>query len=115
MPQKVQNVSVVLVRSVEFPLVFSVKNVATSGIRSEVGLHLLCKISNINEFYENALLEAPNFVKPHIFKNLAIPSEHSTGNHARICDLKLKAAEAKTRFHRLDLYVRYKQGFKNEK
>lgn len=51
LPQKVQNVSVVLVRSVEFPLVFSVKNVATSGIRSEVGLHLLCKISNINEFY----------------------------------------------------------------
>ena len=57
MPQKVQNVSVVLVRSVEFPLVFSVKNVATSGIRSEVGLHLLCKISNIKEFYENALLD----------------------------------------------------------
>ena len=57
MPQKVQNVSVVLVRSVEFPLVFSVKNVATSGIRSEVGLHLLCKISNINEFYKNALLD----------------------------------------------------------
>ena len=26
------------------------------------------------ESYENALLEAPNFVKPHIFKNLAIPS-----------------------------------------
>lgn len=67
------------------------------------------------ESYENALLEAPNFVKPHIFKNLAIPSEYSKGNHARICDLKLKAAEAKTRFHRLDLYVRYKQGFKNEK
>lgn len=57
LPQKVQNVSVVLVRSVEFPLVFSVKDVATSGIRSEVGLHLLCKISNINEFYENALLD----------------------------------------------------------
>ena len=57
LPQKVQNVSVVLVRSVEVPLVFSVKNVATSGIRSEVGLHLLCKISNINEFYENALLD----------------------------------------------------------
>lgn len=57
LPQNVQNVSIVLVRSVEFPLVFSIKDVATSGIRSEVGLHILCKISNINDFYTNALLD----------------------------------------------------------
>lgn len=67
------------------------------------------------ESYERHLLEAPNFVKPHIFKNLAIPSEYSKGNHAKISDLKLKAAEAKTKFHRPDLYVRYKQGLKDEK
>ena len=57
LPQNVQNVTVVLVRAVEFPLVFSIKDVATSGIRSEVGLHLLCKISNINEFYTKALFD----------------------------------------------------------
>ena len=57
LPQNVQNVTVVLVRAVEFPLVFSIKDVATSGIRSEVGLHLLCKISNINEFYAKVLLD----------------------------------------------------------
>ncbi len=57
LPPNVQNVSVVLVRSVEFPLVFDVKDVATAGIRSEVGLHVLCKISNINEFYANELLD----------------------------------------------------------
>ncbi|TLD82918.1 tRNA (guanosine(37)-N1)-methyltransferase TrmD [Helicobacter sp. MIT 11-5569] len=67
------------------------------------------------ESYEKHLLEAPNFVKPHKFKNLAVPSEYSKGNHAKISDLKLKAAEAKTKFHRYDLYVRYKQGFNNEK
>lgn len=67
------------------------------------------------ESYEDFLLEAPNFVKPHIFKNLSIPSEYSKGNHAKICDLKLKASEAKTRFHRLDLYWQYKQRLKNEK
>ncbi len=67
------------------------------------------------ESYEEFLLEAPNFVKPHNFKNLVIPSEYSKGNHAKIRDLKLKASEAKTRFHRLDLYIRYKQRFKDEK
>ncbi len=61
LPLNVQNVSVVLVRSVEFPLVFSIKDVTTSGIRSEIGLHILCKISNINDFYSNALLDK-NFV-----------------------------------------------------
>ncbi|MCQ2613070.1 MAG: zinc-ribbon domain-containing protein, partial [Treponemataceae bacterium] len=57
LPANVQNVSVVLVRSVEFPLVFDVKDVATAGIRSEVGLHVLCKISNINDFYTNELID----------------------------------------------------------
>lgn len=67
------------------------------------------------ESYEEFLLEAPNFVKPYNFKNLMIPSEYSKGNHAKISDLKLKASEAKTRFHRLDLYIRYKQRLKDEK
>ena len=67
------------------------------------------------ESYEEFLLEAPNFVKPYIFKNLSVPSEYSKGNHAKIHDLKLKASEAKTRFHRIDLYWQYKQRLKNEK
>ena len=50
-------ISVVLVRSTDFPLVFSVKDANTSGVRSEVGLHLLCKVANINEFYRNLLLD----------------------------------------------------------
>lgn len=50
-------ISAVLVRSTEFPLVFSVKDANTSGIRSEVGLHLLCRVEDVNEFYANLLLD----------------------------------------------------------
>lgn len=71
-PANVQNVSIVLVRSTEFPLVFAIKDVATSGIRSEVGLHLLCKISNINEFYANELLDKA-FVSFEAIKNKVEP------------------------------------------
>lgn len=50
-------ISAVLVRSTDFPLVFSVEDANTAGVRSEVGLHLLCKVANINEFYRNMLLD----------------------------------------------------------
>ena len=50
-------ISVVLVRSTEFPLVFNIKDASTSGIRSDVGLHVLCKVANINAFYQNLLLD----------------------------------------------------------
>lgn len=60
------------------------------------------------ESYENNLLEAPNFAKPYSFQNLSVPSDYSKGNHVRIRTLKLKASEAKTRYHRPDLYWHYK-------
>ncbi len=50
-------ISVVLVRSTEFPLVFMIKEANTAGIRSDVGLHILCKVANINEFYQKLLLD----------------------------------------------------------
>lgn len=50
-------ISVVIVRSVEFPLVFSVKDANTANLRTEVGLHILCKVTNINDFYQNLLLD----------------------------------------------------------
>lgn len=72
LPNNVQNVSVVLVRSTEFPLVFSVKDVATSGVRSEVGLHILCRVSNINDFYASMLLDK-TFVSFESVKNQLEP------------------------------------------
>lgn len=72
LPPNVQNLSVVLVRSTEFPQVFAIQNVGTAGIRSEVGLQMLCKISNINEFYTNALLDT-NFVSFESIRNTLLP------------------------------------------
>lgn len=50
-------IAVVLVRDTEIPLVFNVEGTNTAGIRSTVAVHLLCKVSNINEFYRNLLLD----------------------------------------------------------
>ncbi|MDD6055225.1 MAG: tRNA (guanosine(37)-N1)-methyltransferase TrmD [Helicobacter sp.] len=61
------------------------------------------------ESYENYLLEAPNFVKPYNFKGLKVPQVYSSGNHAKLTKLKQKAATAKTKFHRPDMYKAYKQ------
>jgi len=50
-------VTVVLIRSVQFPLAFEFKAAATANMRSDVGLHVLCKIVNVNEFYTGQLLD----------------------------------------------------------
>ena len=50
-------ISVVLMRDAEFPLIFIEKDIPTAGIRSEVALHAMAKISNILEFYRNQLLD----------------------------------------------------------
>ena len=54
-------VSVVLVRSTEFPLVFDVKDAPTAGIRSEIGLHVVCRVDDINGFF-GAMLADRRFV-----------------------------------------------------
>ncbi len=46
------------------------------------------------------LLEAPSFTKPIEFKGLRIPSELSKGNHAKICNLKIKLSKYKTKYFR---------------
>ena len=51
-------ICIVLVRSTEFPLVFNYKDVNTANIRSDIGLQLLCKVTNINSFYEHLLLDS---------------------------------------------------------
>lgn len=56
-PASVPPVSIVLIRTTEFPMVFDFKDANTANVRSDVGLHLLCKINNINDFYANMLLD----------------------------------------------------------
>ena len=50
--------TVVLVRKVEFPLIFDFKDVNTKGIRSDIGLHIVCKITNLNSFFESELVDS---------------------------------------------------------
>lgn len=49
--------TVILVRGVEFPLIYDLKQVSTANIRSDIGLHVLCKITNLNDFFEGHLVD----------------------------------------------------------
>lgn len=49
--------TVVLVRGAEFPLAFDFENVMTKNIRSHVGLHMICKLTNLNDFFEAQLVD----------------------------------------------------------
>ncbi|SHK66665.1 zinc-ribbon domain-containing protein [Fibrobacter sp. UWB12] len=53
----VPRVSIVLIRDTKFPLLFDLKNMPTANLQSDVVLHILCKISNVNEFYRALLLD----------------------------------------------------------
>ena len=53
----VPRVSIVLIRDTKFPLLFDLKDMPTANLQSDVVLHALCKISNVNEFYRTLLLD----------------------------------------------------------
>ena len=53
----VPRVSIVLIRDTKFPLLFDLKNMPTANLQSDVVLHVLCKIANVNEFYRSLLLD----------------------------------------------------------
>lgn len=49
--------SVVLIKGTDFPLIFDLDGVTTANIRSEVGLHLICKLTDLNAFYNDQLAD----------------------------------------------------------
>ncbi len=49
--------TVVLVRGADFPLAFDFDNIMTKNIRSHVGLHMICRLTNLNEFFEAQLVD----------------------------------------------------------
>lgn len=53
----IPRVSIVLIRDTKFPLLFDLKDMPTANLQSDVVLHALCKISNVNEFYRTLLLD----------------------------------------------------------
>ena len=51
------SVIIVLIREAEFPLLYVEDNIPTANIRSSVAIHIMAKISNINQFYREQLLD----------------------------------------------------------
>lgn len=73
------SLTIILVRQADFPLVFEVKGARTAGIRSDVGLELLCRITDATAFYRNCLLDR-KFVGLEHLAGLLAPSVEEAVN-----------------------------------
>jgi hypothetical protein len=54
-PANIPPVSIVLVRTTDFPLVFTFPEANTANLRSEIGLQTLCRVTDIAAFYSRIL------------------------------------------------------------
>jgi len=83
---------------------------------SEKGLVTRNKVEE--ESFENNLLEAPTWSRPAVYKNFknnSVVSEMFKGNHSIISSLRSEMAIAKTKYHRPDIYNKFKTRKKYEK
>lgn len=53
-----KDICVVLVREADFPLVFDFKNLPTGDIRTDVGVQILCAVTDLKDFYASALIDS---------------------------------------------------------
>jgi tRNA (guanine37-N1)-methyltransferase len=65
--------------------------------------------SRVEESFENGLLEYPQFTKPQIWEEKAVPEVLLSGDHSKIKDWRLSQSEAITRVRRPDLWQKYKK------
>ena len=65
--------------------------------------------SNIDETFENGLLEYPQYTKPQIWEEKSVPKVLLSGDHSKIKDWRLSQSEAITRDRRPDLWQKYKK------
>ena len=65
--------------------------------------------SKVDESFENGLLEYPQFTKPQIWEEKAVPEVLLSGDHSKIKDWRLSQSEAITRVRRPDLWEKYKK------
>mgnify|MGYP001227590989 FL=1 len=65
--------------------------------------------SKIDESFENGLLEYPQYTKPQIWEEKAVPEVLLSGDHTKIKDWRLSQSEAITRDRRPDLWEKYKK------
>ena len=65
--------------------------------------------SKTDESFENGLLEYPQYTKPQIWEEKAVPEVLLSGDHSKIKDWRLSQSEAITRDRRPDLWQKYKK------
>ena len=65
--------------------------------------------SKMDESFENGLLEYPQYTKPQIWEEKAVPEVLLSGDHNKIKDWRLSQSEAITRDRRPDLWQKYKK------
>ena len=65
--------------------------------------------SSVDESFENGLLEYPQYTKPQIWEEKAVPEVLLSGDHSKIKDWRLSQSEAITRVRRPDLWQKYKK------
>ena len=65
--------------------------------------------SKLHETFENGLLEYPQYTKPQIWEEKAVPDVLLSGDHNKIKDWRLSQSEAITRVRRPDLWEKYKK------
>ena len=65
--------------------------------------------SKLDETFENGLLEYPQYTKPQIWEEKAVPDVLLSGDHNKIKDWRLSQSEAITRDRRPDLWQLYKK------
>ena len=65
--------------------------------------------SKLDESFENGLLEYPQYTKPQIWEEKAVPEVLLSGDHSKIKDWRLSKSEAITRDRRPDMWEKYKK------
>ena len=65
--------------------------------------------SKVDESFQNGLLEYPQYTKPQIWEEKAVPDVLLSGDHNKIKHWRLSQSEAITRVRRPDLWQKYKK------
>ena len=65
--------------------------------------------SKLDETFENGLLEYPQYTKPQVWEEKAVPDVLLSGDHNKIKHWRLSQSEAITRVRRPDLWQKYKK------
>ena len=65
--------------------------------------------SKLDETFENGLLEYPQYTKPQVWEEKAVPDVLLSGDHNKIKHWRLSQSEAITRDRRPDLWEKYKK------